>query len=207
MSQTAGSARRSVDPALLPPRWVQAVRSIVLVAVGLLITFTATFHEQFGFDLAVVVGALVALGGVHILESWHRRGRGRGGSAIALALGAVSIIAAVALAVLGTEIAFAVTIAAWALGSALLEFMGMVITPGSRQDAPLVGATGVLLALAVLLARADLVAVIGFFGAYAVIAGVFLGIAAFDTRRTSEAEDATLGTAANASAGPQPRRI
>lgn len=205
MSQTAGSARRSVDPALLPPRWVQAVRSIVLVAVGLLITFTATFHEQFGFDLAVVVGALVALGGVHILESWHRRGRG--GSAIALALGAVSIIAAVALAVLGTEIAFAVTIAAWALGSALLEFMGMVITPGSRQDAPLVGATGVLLALAVLLARADLVAVIGFFGAYAVIAGVFLGIAAFDTRRTSEAEDATLGTAANASAGPQPRRI
>ncbi|WP_059062971.1 hypothetical protein [Leucobacter sp. G161] len=205
MSQTAGSARRSVDPALLPPRWVQGVRSIVLVAVGLLITFTATFHEQFGFDLAVVVGALVALGGVHILESWHRRGRG--GSAIALALGAVSIIAAVALAVLGTEIAFAVTIAAWALGSALLEFMGMVITPGSRQDAPLVGATGVLLALAVLLARADLVAVIGFFGAYAVIAGVFLGIAAFDTRRTTEAEDATLGTAANASAGPQPRRI
>lgn len=205
MSQTAGSARRSVDPALLPPRWVQAVRSIVLVAVGLLITFTATFHEQFGFDLAVVVGALVALGGVHILESWHRRGRG--GSAIALALGAVSLIAAVALAVLGTEIAFAVTIAAWALGSALLEFMGMVITPGSRQDAPLVGATGVLLALAVLLARADLVAVIGFFGAYAVIAGVFLGIAAFDTRRTTEAEDATLGTAANASAGPQPRRI
>ncbi|KUF06031.1 hypothetical protein AUL38_14855 [Leucobacter sp. G161] len=177
----------------------------MLVAVGLLITFTATFHEQFGFDLAVVVGALVALGGVHILESWHRRGRG--GSAIALALGAVSIIAAVALAVLGTEIAFAVTIAAWALGSALLEFMGMVITPGSRQDAPLVGATGVLLALAVLLARADLVAVIGFFGAYAVIAGVFLGIAAFDTRRTTEAEDATLGTAANASAGPQPRRI
>lgn len=205
MSQTAGSARRSVDPALLPPRRVQAVRSIVLVAVGLLITFTATFHEQFGFDLAVVVGALVALGGVHILESWHRRGRG--GSAIALALGAVSFIAAVALAVLGTEVAFAVTIAAWALGSALLEFMGMVITPGSRQDAPLVGATGVLLALAVLLARADLVAVIGFFGAYAVIAGVFLGIAAFDTRRTTEAEDATLGTAANAAAGPQPRRI
>ncbi|KAM9862145.1 hypothetical protein ACI1US_01988 [Leucobacter sp. BZR 635] len=196
MSQTAGSARRTVDPALLPPRWVQAVRSIVLIVVGFLITFTATFHEQFGFDLAVVVGSLAAIGLVHVLESWYRRGRS--GAAIALALGIVALVAAVVLATFSSEIAFAVTIAAWALASALLEFIGMVVAPGSRQDAPLVGAAGVLLALAVLLSRADLVAVIGFFGAYAVIAGVFLGIAAFDTRRTTEAEDATLGTAANA---------
>lgn len=172
------------------------MRSAVLLVVGLAITFTASFHERFTFDLAFVVVALAVLGIVHFVEGWQRLGRA--GSAIAFALGTMSVVAAVLLAILSSPLALAVVIAAWALASALLEFVGMVVLPGSRQDAPLLGATGLALALAVLLSRADLVAVIGFFGAYAVIAGVFLGIAAFDTRRATEAEDATLGTAANA---------
>ncbi|MBP6684829.1 MAG: hypothetical protein KA158_05345 [Leucobacter sp.] len=186
-----------VDPSLLPPRWVRILRSVVLLAVGLAITFTATFHERFTFDLAVVVVALAVIGLVHLIEGWQRIGRA--GSSIAFALGIVSVIAAALLGIFSSPMAFAVVIAGWALSSALLEFVGMVVTPGSRQDAPLVGAIGLVLALAVLLSRADLVAVIGFFGAYAVVAGVFLGIAALDTRRATEPDEASQATPVNAS--------
>ena len=41
------------------------------------------------------------------------------------------------------------------------------------------------LALLILLFRDDLIAVIGFFGAYAIVRAVFLGISAFDTRGTA----------------------
>ncbi|KIP51411.1 DUF308 domain-containing protein [Leucobacter komagatae] len=196
MSQTAGVTKRAVDPSLLPPRWTRVLRSAVLFIVGLVITFTATFHEQLGFDLSVVAAALGVIGVVHLVEAVFRRGRS--GIPIATALGLLSLLAATLLVILGNELAFVVVIAAWALASALLEFLGSTILPGSRQDSTLVGAAGLLLALTVLLSRGDLVAVIGFFGAYAVIAGVFLGIAAFDTRRATASEDVAQGTAVNA---------
>lgn len=196
MSETAGIAKRVADPSLLPPRWARLLRSAVLIGTGLLITFSAAFHEQFGFDRAVVAAALAAIAVAHLIEGAQRRASG--GAAVAFALGAVSLLAAALLMTVASQIAFAVVIAAWALASALLEFVGTTVLPGSRQDAPLIGGVGLLLALTVLLTRGDLVAVIGFFGAYAVIAGVFLGIAAFDTRRATEAEDVAQGTAVNA---------
>ncbi|MFD1203324.1 hypothetical protein ACFSWE_08845 [Leucobacter albus] len=172
------------------------LRSVVLLIVGLVITFSATFHEQFGFDVAVVAVALGLIGAAQAVEAAQRRS---GGSAlIALAHGVVSIAAAVLVVALGSQLAFAIVIAAWALMSALLEFVGMAVYPGSRQDAALVGGVGIALALTVLLARGDLVAIIGFFGAYAVITGVFLGIAAFDTRRASEPQELAATAAANA---------
>lgn len=195
MSQAEGSLSRAADPSLLPPRWVRLLRSVALLTAGIVITFSATMHEHLSFDLAVVAGALAVLGVVHLVEAWQRRSRG--GVAVAGALGVVSLLAAVLLTTLGSEFALAVVIAAWALASALLEFLGAAVAPGTRQDATIVGAAGLLLALTVLLARADLVAVIGFFGAYAIIAGVFLGIAALDTRRASEAEGVAQGTAVN----------
>ena len=196
MSTAAVRVKQRVDPSLLPPKQVAVLRSVLLAVVGLVITFSATMHERFEFDLAVVSAALGLIGVVHLVEAWSRRARG--GAAVATALGVVSIVAAVALVAVGTAEGFPVVVAAWALASALLEFVGMVVLPGSRQDAALVGGTGVLLALTVLLTRGDLVAVIGFFGAYAVITGVFLGIAAFDARRETESEDATQQAPVNA---------
>lgn len=193
MSITADTVNRSADSSLLAPRWVRVLRSAVLIVTGLVITFSATMHEQFQFDLAVVAIALLALAAVHLIE-WGAR-RGRPGAPIPLMLGIVAVIAAALSFALSSELALAMVLAGWALVSGLLEFLGMTVVPGSRQDAAVVGAVGVALALVVLLSRGDLVAVIGFFGGYAIITGVFLGIAALDTRR---------GAATGTDAAPAP---
>lgn len=190
MSSTVVTVARSGDPAMLPPRWARVLRALVLLVIGLAVTFTATFHEQFAFDVGLISIGLVFIGLTHVVE-WSQR-RGRGGAPVAFILGVVSITSGILAFVLQAESTLAIVVAAWALVSALLEFLGIAIVPGSRQDAPIIGAAGVLLAITALLARGDLVAVIGFFGGYAVIAGVFLGIAAFDTRRGAEDTAASL---------------
>ncbi|MFT4233290.1 MAG: hypothetical protein QM606_11020 [Leucobacter sp.] len=153
----------------------------VLLAAGVAIAFTASLHERFGFDRGMATAALGGIGIAHLVEWTARRSGSR--SPIPLLLGVVAIGAAVSLPFAGSIIAFAVVIAGWALVGALLELIGSVVRPGSRQDATLLGAAGILLAILVLLVREDVVAVLGFFGAYAILAGVFLGISAFDTRR------------------------
>lgn len=179
---TANSvARRVVDPSLLPPRWARVLRAVVLVAIGAVITFSATLHSQLTFDVAMISSGLALIGTSHLIE-WNQR-RGKAGAPIALILGITSLVFAVLVFLLRDAFALAMLVAAWALVSALLEFVGMAVVPGSREDAPLIGGFGVLLSLFVLLSRDDVVAVIGFFGGYAVLAGVFLGIAAFDIRR------------------------
>lgn len=179
--------RSAVDPSLLAPRWVRLLRAIVLCVFGFAITFSATFHEDLGFDTAIASSALALIGVVHVIE-WVQR-RGKSGAPVALLLGIVSIAAAVAVFAIRIELALAMTIAAWALVSALLEFIGLTVYPGSRSEGILVGVAGLILAIAVLFVRNDLVAVIGFFGGYAVLAGVFLGIAAFEPRRGRAGDD------------------
>lgn len=175
------------------------LRSAVLLAVGLAITFTATLHSQLAFDVAMVSAGLGVIGAVHIVESAQRRRlSAAAGSMISLLLGIVSFIATFLIFLLRTETAFVVVLAGWALVTALLEFIGMAVFPGSRQDAPILGFAGILLALLVIISLDDLVAAIGFFGGYAIIAGVFLGIAALDRRGTEEsATDAVAGAEPN----------
>lgn len=186
MASSPSTVRFATDPSVLPPRWARALRSATLLAVGLAITFTATLHGDLAFDVAMASSGLALIGAVQLVE-WAQR-RGASGAPVALAIGIVSLIAAALVFMLRVELALAVVLAGWALVSALLEFIGMIVFPGSRQDAALLGGIGVLLALVLLLVREDLVAVIGFFGGYAIIAGVFLGIAAFD-RRSSISPD------------------
>ena len=169
------------DPSALAPRWVRLLRVIVLMLSGLFIAFTAALHEDFNFDFLVTAFALGAIGVVHVVEWFARSGSAR--TVIPLLLGIIALAATALLPVSGTVLGYAVVLAAWALISGLLEFVGMVVRPGSRQDGAIVGGAGVLLALAVLLFRTDIVAILGFFGAYTIIAGVFLGIAAFDAKR------------------------
>lgn len=186
MALSAGIARFSSDPSALPPRWVRMLRSAVLLAVGLAITFTATLHGELAFDVAMASSGLGVIGAVHLVE-WAQRRRTGAGAPISLLLGLVGLVATGLIFLLRTETAFVMVLAGWALVSALLEFIGMVVFPGSRQDAPILGFIGVLLALLVLVSNGDLVAVIGFFGGYAIIAGVFLGIAALDRRGEAQA--------------------
>lgn len=185
MTASVGTASIVSDSTLLAPRWARILRASVLLALGLAILFSATLHGNAAFDVAIASSGLAVMGVVHLIE-WTQR-RGQGGANIALLLGIVAIVFAVLVIAVRAPLALPVGIAAWALVSALLEFVGMVVSPGTRQDAPIIGAVGILLSIVVLLSRDDVVAVIGFFGGYAIVAGVFLGIAAFDTRRVRDA--------------------
>ena len=203
----------AVTPLLSISRTVSLIRVVVLWAAGLAITFTATMHEQLVFDQNVIAISLAGIGIAHLVQAFAVRGRT--GFAISLLLGLVSLAAAVAVPVtassgssalsagsLGAVVTLAVIVASWALVSGLFEFISAVTQPGTRSDAVLLGALGMLLALLTLVFRQDPVAVIGFFGAYAIAAGVFLGISAFDIRRAdaSEPEAAAVTTA---TANPQ----
>ena len=181
MSAAVTTASPTTAPDAPASRSVRLIRVAVLLIAGLAIAFSATMHEQLGFDVAVVTASLAAIGAAHLIEALSAGAAGR--RAVPALLAIVAFVAAAALPFGDSTIAFAIAIAAWSLVSALLEFIGAAVRPGSRADAPLVGGVGLLLAIVVLLVREDQVAVLGFFGAYAVIAGVFLGISAFDTRR------------------------
>lgn len=188
MAAAAASAGPSSTPEasnaeVAVPRSVRLVRVAVLLTAGIAIAFSATLHEQLAFDRGIAAAALVGIGLAHLIE-WMAR-RSGSPSPVPLLLGLVAVAAAVAVPFAAGSVVFAVLLAAWALTSALLEFLGSVVRPGSRQDATLLGAAGILLAILTLLVREDPVAVLGFFGAYAIIAGVFLGISAFDTRRAA----------------------
>lgn len=178
MTAAEGTAVQSVDPA---PRGARITRAAVLLIAGLVIAFTATLHEQFAFDRSVTAAALAAIGIVHLVEWLRVRPR----TAITLLLTIVALAAACALPFAASELGYAVVVAVWALISGLLEFIGVTAGQRSRGDATLMGGIGILLAAVVLLAREDIVAILGFFGAYAVVGGVFLGISAFDPKRQS----------------------
>ncbi|MEV8338165.1 hypothetical protein [Leucobacter sp. NPDC077196] len=187
VSTTAGST----TPEIPVPRSVRLVRVAVLLLSGFAIAFSPTFHEQLPFDLGLAAITIGAIGIAHLIEWWSRRATG--GNPLPLLLGVVSLGAAIGLAFTSTVLAFAFVVAGWSLVSALFEFVGMTVRPGSRQDAIFLGAIGMILALLVMLVRDDQVAVLGFLGAYAVLAGVFLGISAFDTRRTRAPHDTAAG--------------
>lgn len=176
-------AEESVTPEMTTGRSVRLVRVIAMLVSGLAITFTATMHERLAFDITLA-GIMIAWIGVAHLIEWFAL-RSKTPNVVPLLLAIASGAAAVTLLFLQTPIGFGVTIAAWALVCALLEFVNAVIRPGSRQDAYLVGAAGVLLALLALVFREDQVAVVGLLGAYGILLGVFLGISAFDSRRGS----------------------
>lgn len=189
----------AVTPAVPVSRAIRLVRVIVLLVAGLAVAFTAPLHEQIGFDQTLLCISLAGLGIAHLLHALAARGRG--GSPIALMLGIVTIGAAVFVSLsnmaspdLGVATLVSITLAVWALVSGLLEFIGAFMQPDSRQDALLLGALGLLLSVLILVFRNDPVAVIGFFGAYAVLAGVFLGIAAFDNRAAGAATAAAANT-------------
>lgn len=173
-------------------RAARLARVIILLAAGMFITFSATQHEQLGFDVSVTAISLAAIGVAHA-AAWFSS-RSSGGSPVTLLLATVAFLAAIGLLFTGSTVAYAVVVAAWALASALLEFIGAVVRPGSRQDAAIVGAAGILLATLTLLVREDPVAVLGFFGGYAIIVGVFLGISAFDSRGAAATPDVSANT-------------
>lgn len=186
MSAVTGSDQtQSATPVHGRARFASLIRVIVLAVAGLLITFTATLHAQLAFDRTVIAATFAALAITHVI-GWASAERSvRRTPRILLA--AVAVAAAVATALVGTPLAFALVVAAWALVSGLLEFIDGALRGRQRQDTTLMGALGLLLAILVLLFRDDQIATLGFFGGYAIIGAVFLGISAVDAARGASA--------------------
>lgn len=182
-------------------RQAKIVRAALLFIVGAVIAFTATLHRELGFDRLVVAVSLVLFALAHLNE-WFRAARAKRDAPLVL-LAAAALLAALGMLLVSTPEGFALSLAVWAIVAGLLEFIASALGAGKRQDALFMGVLGVLLALALLVFRDDPVAALGFFGAYAIIAGVYLGIAAFDQRSPGRPGDAARAhtPAANAPAG------
>lgn len=187
---------RSTDPVsqtVKTPRWVWWLRPAILVLAGLAVTFTATLHHLLDFDRVMVGLSLVALGAAHLAEWRSAAVR----SPIPLLLGAVALAAALLQLFASTPTVFALILAGWALVSGLCELLGAMLGFSSRVDSVFLGALGVVLATLILLVLADPIASVGFFGAYAMMAGVYTAISAIDA-------SAKRGRAATADAAIRP---
>ena len=165
-------------------RTVRILRAVVLLVVGFVVAFSATLHEQAAFDRWLVVIALAVLGAVWGWEAAAARPQPAVARTAMLQSG-TAIAAALVLAVLpfgDQTLATSFVLVAWAILVALLQLTTVLRGTQARAAGLPAAVLSALLALVVLLSRDDAVAVIGFFGGYAVVCGVFLGISAFDSR-------------------------
>lgn len=158
----------------------QLTRAGVLLAVGLAIAFTAPLHEQLGFDLWALITALVLIGAATLVEYFAMRGTAESWWIAARAT--VALAAAGSLIAVSDSATLALVLALWAALTALITLMRLVRGVQSTRVAVPSLLLSLALAVTALVFRDDPVAVIGFFGAYAIIRGVFLGITAFDPR-------------------------
>lgn len=169
-----------------PLRRARLLRAGVLVVAGFVIAFTATLHRDPEFDRWVLFASLAAIGATTVVEFFALRATPA--SWLVAVRAAAALVAAAAVLASGSAADTAWVIAIWAISSVVIAVVR--VTQGSqawRVGVPS-ALLSALLAVLVLIFRDDIIAVIGFFGAYAIVRGVFLGISAFDTRRPPAAE-------------------
>ncbi len=196
------------------PFWpVPIVRAVPAILVGLVITFSADHTALFGLlafgGFAVVSGAVLTWGALR-LEDRVLRGIALGQALASVIAGAAALI----LCTTGPGTLF-LLVASFAAVTGFLEiYLGLRARgrhPAAREWLPL-GAMTALLALAVLLVPADYalpwastgngvvvsgvltsqIIVVGVFGAYAILAGVFLVIGGLSARWTAQEKPATI---------------
>lgn len=173
-----------------------ALRATVLIIVGIVVTFSAPLHENFTFNRSVFLGSLLVLALVQtavFLSPKLRPHMSQGGTASIFVDSMAAIFGFVGAV---TVDSLTHTVAVWALLSAIV--VALTRRFATRTNDAWAQAFLLLgLALAAEATRGDQVMLIGFFGAYAMIAGVFQAIAAADhTNRTTAAdEDANRRTA------------
>ena len=200
---TAAAARSTGLAAWVVP----ALRALVALIVGFAITFTPAHSASFGlvsFGLfAVVAGAIVVAGAFG--DRTERRSRG-----LFVAQGTLTVIAGIAALVLpeGGIHYFVWIVSAWAIVTGALELVSGIRARGraaAARDWMVVGGLTLILAVAFLVVPPDYhqqlggieqikgeltasVVLVGMFGAWAIIAGVLLGISAVSARSPRPAE-------------------
>ncbi|MBU3994221.1 MAG: hypothetical protein KKF42_00340 [Actinobacteria bacterium] len=182
MTAAIHESSRSANPESRDLRRARLLRAVVLLVAGIVIAFTATLHSDPAFDRWVLSASLLAIGITTIIEFFAIRATPA--SWLVAARATLALVAAAAILLSSSAFDTSLVLAVWAATSVIIAVVR--VTQGSQArgvavpSALLSGALAVL----VLVFRDDLIAVIGFFGAYAIVRGVFLGISAFDTRGT-----------------------
>lgn len=167
--------------------WLAPVlRAVPAIAVGLVITFTADHSVVLGLVMLAVFGlgsalALIA-SRLRLEKTEPLRGLHLGLALVAGVVGALAAVAALALT--GSLAVLLLLAGGYAVLAGALELVWGIRhrdRSASARDAIVIG-TGTL-ALAVVLALvADPVSAVGFFGAYAIMLGIFLIIAGLSLR-------------------------
>lgn len=193
---------------IIPVLWA---RVVVLLASGATIAFTATSHSDPKFSLLVMGVSLVMISLPSFGEFFVLRKRTA--SWLLAVKSAATLLAGVAMLVLlervnhelvsavGTAgqlpptivnqyaVSAATIIAVWAALSAGLKVALTSAKAEPRSMALPSAALSAFLAVMVLMTSDDFVAIIGFFGAYAIVRAVFLGIAVFDMKRPAASQN------------------
>ncbi len=186
MASPTQASWRSGNPEGRAVLRARLLRAAVLLIVGIAIAFTATLHRDTNFDRWALSASLLAIGAVTVIEFFALRPER--GSWLVATRAAMALIAGGAMLAAVSPVAISFTLVIWAAASALIT----VVRVSQGSQARNVGVPSALLsgalAVLVLLFRDDLIAVIGFFGAYAIVRAVFLGISAFDARGNAPVE-------------------
>ena len=183
-----------------PRYWtVPLGRALLALIPAVVITFNANHSAEFGL---IVFGSFALLSGVLLaVLSWRTLSDTREGT-LFMVQGAVGVVVgALALVFHGGGLGFFLyLVSVWGAVTGFLELYSGVSVRGrsaSARDRMLVGAATALLALAFLLLPPNVVVSVGLFGAYLVMLGVFLVIAALSLKWATAPEPRAVAPAAN----------
>jgi len=189
---------------------VPALRAVVALIIGFAITFTPAHSAQFGLVafgiFAVIEGAILGAGAFGDRTERHSRG-------LFVVQGVLTVIAGIAALVLpeGGVHYYVWVVSAWAIVTGALELVSGIRArgrTGAARDWMILGTLTLILAIAFLVVPPDYnqplggleqirgeltasVVLVGMFGAWAIVAGVLLGIAAVSTRAPRTARNVT----------------
>ncbi|NLA65476.1 MAG: hypothetical protein GX862_06030 [Leucobacter sp.] len=198
MASAVSEPAQPATPEVRASRPAQLLRAAVLFIAGLAIAFTATMHDDVTVDLFLLGASLTLIAAATFVEYYTMRGTLESWWIAARAM--VALGAAGALLAVTDSVSMALVVAVWAALTAFITLMRLVRGAQPRAVALPSLLLSLALMVAVLLLRNDAIAVIGLFGAYAIVRGVFLGISAFDTRAAQRTSSSPLGTETGAPA-------
>ena len=179
-----GVASHPASQQTLPYFVVPGLRSVILLILGLVITFTPAHTAQFGLVSLGILGIVSAVGLGLVSLGLPSTETGRGlhlwQALVSLVVGALVLaLQQAGMMVLLWAVVF------WALLSGVAElFFGSRLTRGHslRRDWMIQGGMTIALAVVVLFQPADSVAVVGFLGGWAIVQGVYMAIASVALR-------------------------
>lgn len=146
-------------------RRIKSLRAIASIAVGLFVTFWQAHHEAVGL---VALATFTLLYGLRTLFGSPRY------FPIALIALMTAFIAATSF---DSAENFVLLVSIWGVSQAAIDYL--------NRDS--IGATlALLLALLFALVPMDIVSAVGFFGAYLIVSGVHLGIAAYSPKKPTK---------------------